>query len=202
MCLLKSVHSRLTVTTSLEKSSEFDCMLKSKKKIGYFKEKEIQWIWIHVSPCYEGGTDMRSSIATSGVPCIVSVGYKLSAWLFLWSLIRVIVILCTSNYFYDHWLESSPYSVHHFHDCVCVLPNCWESIILMMVVATESVDDMPSKQFTTVPFRPLLTGLTATLDIRGELSWQEGLEKVIMELLKVSGGGTPLGPADETGIVV
>ena len=42
-------------------------------------------------------------------------------------------------------------------------------MILMVVVATESVDDMLSKQFTTVPFRPLLTGLTTILDTNGEL---------------------------------
>ena len=61
-----------------------------------------------------------------------------------------------------------------------VLPNCWESMIVIVVEATETVDDTPSKQFTTVPFRPLLTGLTIDLDTSGELSWPESLEKVIV----------------------
>ena len=72
-------------------------------------------------------------------------------------------------------------------------------MILMMVVATESVDDMPSKQFTTVPFRLLLTGLTTDLDTSGVLPWPENLENVTIELLKISGSvGIPLGPADMT----
>ena len=58
----------------------------------------------------------------------------------------------------------------------------------MFVVATDSVDDTPpSKQFTTVPFRPLLTGLIVILDINGEIFGPESLEKVIMEVLIVSG---------------
>ena len=60
-------------------------------------------------------------------------------------------------------------TVHPFHGCG-ILPNCRESMNLTTVVATDSVDDMPSKQFTTVPFSPVLTGPTTTLDIRGELS--------------------------------
>ena len=40
----------------------------------------------------------------------------------------------------------------------------------MVVVATESVDDMPSKQFTTVLFRPLLTEAIVIRDINGKLS--------------------------------
>ena len=74
-------------------------------------------------------------------------------------------------------------------------------MILMMVVATESVDDMPSKQFTTVPFRLLLTGLTTDLDTSGVLPWPESssLENVTIELLKISGSvGIPLKPADMT----
>ena len=72
-------------------------------------------------------------------------------------------------------------------------------MILMMVVATESVDDMPSKQFTTVPFRLLLTGLTTDLDTSGVLPWPESLENVTIELLKISGSvGIPLGPVDMT----
>ena len=97
----------------------------------------------------------------------------------------------------DHLISLHP--VHPLHDCR-VLPkfNYWESIILMMVVATKSVDDIPSKQFTTVPFRPLLTGLTVTLDTNGRTSWLESLEKVIAELLNVRGVGIPLVPADMT----
>ena len=88
-----------------------------------------------------------------------------------------------------------------FHDCG-VLPNWPGSMILMVVVATESVDDMPFKQFTTVPFRLLLTRLTVTLDTSGELFWPESLKKMIIEELIINGGGTPLVPADETGTVV
>ena len=60
-------------------------------------------------------------------------------------------------------------------------------MICMVVVATESVDDMPSKQFTTVPFRPLLTGLNTVLDINGRTFGPESLEKVITEPLNVNG---------------
>ena len=97
----------------------------------------------------------------------------------------------------DHLISLHP--VHPLHDC-CVLPkfNCWESKILMVAVATKSVDDMPSKQFTTVPFRSLLTGLTVTLDTNGRTSWLESLEKVITELLNVRGVGIPLVPSDMT----
>jgi hypothetical protein len=42
-------------------------------------------------------------------------------------------------------------------------------MICMVAVATDSVDDMPSKQFTTVPLRPLVTGLITVLDTSGEL---------------------------------
>ena len=71
-----------------------------------------------------------------------------------------------------------------------------------MNVATESVDVEPSKQFTTVPFRPLLTGLTIIVDISGRIFGPESLEKVIMELLIVRGGGIPLVPIDVMGVVV
>ena len=75
-------------------------------------------------------------------------------------------------------------------------------MILMVVVATELVDDKPSKQLTTVPFSPLLTGLTTTLDTSGDSFWPESLEKVTMDELKVSGSvGTPLEPCDVTGDV-
>ena len=75
-------------------------------------------------------------------------------------------------------------------------------MILMVVVATESVDDKPSKHFTTVPFRPLLTEFTLTLDTSGDSFRLESLEKVIMDELKVSGSvGTPLEPCDVTGDV-
>jgi hypothetical protein len=60
-------------------------------------------------------------------------------------------------------------------------------MILMIVVATDSVDDEPSKQLTTVPFRPVLTGLTTILDIiSGKLSSPESLEGVIRELLIIT----------------
>ena len=70
-----------------------------------------------------------------------------------------------------------------------------------MVIATMSIDVDPSKQFTTVPFRPMLTESTVTLDISGKTFGPESLENVIMELLIVRGGGTPLEPADVTGVV-
>ena len=72
----------------------------------------------------------------------------------------------------------------------------------MVVVVTKSVDDMPSKQFTTVPFRPLLTELTTILDTNGELFGPESLKKLTMEVLTVNRGGTPLVPADVMGTVV
>ena len=77
-------------------------------------------------------------------------------------------------------------------------------MIWMVVVATESVDDIPTKQFTTVPFISLFTALTTILDISGELPSPESLEKVIIEEVPiVSGeGGTPLAPIDVMGVVV
>jgi hypothetical protein len=69
-------------------------------------------------------------------------------------------------------------------------------MILMVVVATDSVDDEPSKQFTTAPSRPLVTGLIVILDLRGMLSSPESLEAVKMASLIVTSGGTPLGPMD------
>ena len=73
----------------------------------------------------------------------------------------------------------------------------------MVVVASDSVDDVPSKQLTTAPFRPLLTGLTVILDISGKLSLPESLEAVNVELSIVTSRGRPLGPMDEkTAIVV
>ena len=71
--------------------------------------------------------------------------------------------------------------------------------MIRMVVVADSVDGKPSKQFTTVPFRPLLTGLTVILDISGKLSRLESLEKVNVVVLIVTGGGAPLEPADSTG---
>ena len=70
----------------------------------------------------------------------------------------------------------------------------------MVVVATVSVEVDPSKQLTTVPFRPLLTGLTTTPDISGELFGPESLERVIVEELIISGGGIPLFPTDVMGV--
>ena len=69
-----------------------------------------------------------------------------------------------------------------------------------VVVATVSVEDDPSKQLTTVPFRPLLTGLTTALDISGELFGPEILETVIVEELVIGGGGIPLLPTDVMGV--
>ena len=72
-------------------------------------------------------------------------------------------------------------------------------MILMMVVDTELIEDTPSKQFTTVLFRPLLTGLTTVLDISGRILGPESLEKVITEPLIISGGDEPLVPTDMIG---
>ena len=61
----------------------------------------------------------------------------------------------------------------HHHNIQCTqytLPNWPGSMIRIVVVATDSVNDMPSKQFTTVPFMSPVTGLTTILDISGELS--------------------------------
>ena len=69
-------------------------------------------------------------------------------------------------------------------------------MIQIVVVATIFVDIEPSKQFTTAPFRPLLTEGIITLDISGETSGPESLEKGIMELVTVRGGGMPLGPTE------
>ena len=66
----------------------------------------------------------------------------------------------------------------------------------MIVVASDSVDNVPSKQLTTALFRPLLTGLTVILDISGKLSLPESLEAVNVELSIVTSRGTPLGPMD------
>ena len=74
-------------------------------------------------------------------------------------------------------------------------------MIRMVVVATTSLDCMPSKQFTTAPFRVLLTEAIFILDISGNVSGPESLEMFIMELLIIRGGGTPLGPTDVTGVV-
>ena len=70
-------------------------------------------------------------------------------------------------------------------------------MILMVVVATELIDVEPSKQLTTAPFRPLVTGLTIILDIRGKLSSPESLEAVRVEPLIITCRGAPLGPMDE-----
>jgi hypothetical protein len=75
-------------------------------------------------------------------------------------------------------------------------------MILMIVVATDSVDDEPSKQLTTVSFRCVLTGLTTILDISGKLSLPESLEVVNIELLIITGGGVPPRPIDEMGVSV
>ena len=66
----------------------------------------------------------------------------------------------------------------------------------------NSVDDVPSKQFTTAPFRLLLTELTVILDTSGKLPVPESLEAVNVELLIVTSGGTPLGPIDVMTVIV
>ena len=75
-------------------------------------------------------------------------------------------------------------------------------MIRIVVVATTSVDVDPSKHFTTVPFRPMLTEATVTLDISGKTFGPESLENVITEPLIIRGGGIPLGPIDVIGVVV
>ena len=59
-------------------------------------------------------------------------------------------------------------TIHHSlgNNFLPKLVNWPASMILMLAVA---VDDMPSTHFTTVPFSPLLTGLTVILDTSGEL---------------------------------
>ena len=71
----------------------------------------------------------------------------------------------------------------------------------MVVVATDSVIDVPSKQFTTVLSRSLLTRLIVILDIRVIFS-PESLEAVNVELLMVTTGGTPGGLMDEITVIV
>ena len=56
----------------------------------------------------------------------------------------------------------------------------------MVVVATDSIDDEPSKQFTTVPFSAALTGLITILENSGVLSSPENLEEVTVELMIVT----------------
>jgi hypothetical protein len=82
------------------------------------------------------------------------------------------------------------------------LPNWLGSMILMIVVATDSVAIEPSKQFTTAPSRPLVTGLTVILDIRGKLSLPESLETVKMALLISTDRIPPLGPMDVMTVTV
>ena len=82
------------------------------------------------------------------------------------------------------------------------LPNWLGSMILMVVVATDSIDDEPSKQLTTVSFRLLLTGLAVILDISGKLSGPESLVAVKVELLIVTTGGSPLEPMDERTVIL
>ena len=65
-----------------------------------------------------------------------------------------------------------------------------------MDVATESVDVVPSKHFTTVPFKLLLAGLIVILDTSGKLSVSESVEAVKVELLISTSGSKPLGTMD------
>ena len=57
----------------------------------------------------------------------------------------------------------------------------------MLTTATEDVSEVQEfKQFTSVPFRWLLTGLNSNLDTSGELFWEETLEKIrLVELINV-----------------
>jgi hypothetical protein len=58
----------------------------------------------------------------------------------------------------------------------------------IVAVATDVSDvRLYPKHFTTVPFRALLTGLTVILDISGKINGPESLEKVIVEVLILSG---------------
>ena len=66
----------------------------------------------------------------------------------------------------------------------------------MVVVATTS---RLSVHFTTVPFRPPLTGLIVILDISGKIFSPESLEAVNMELLILTVRGTLLGPTGVMG---
>ena len=77
-----------------------------------------------------------------------------------------------------------------------VLPNRRESMIWIMVVATESTSSI---QRTTVPFRSLHTGLIVILDISGRTFGPESLEKVIVEVPILRDRGIPLTPVDVTG---
>ena len=101
-------------------------------------------------------------------------------------------------------LPTSPYllsQVQSWNDHIySFLPNWPKSMILMVVIATDSVDDIPSMHFTTVPFRSLLTLSIVTLDTSGRMFWPESLEKVIMEVPILSGWGIPLTPSAEMGV--
>jgi hypothetical protein len=73
---------------------------------------------------------------------------------------------------------------------------------MMVVVATKFVSS--SKQFNTVPFRALLTGLIIILDISGRICGSESLEKfTMMEVPIISGAiGRPLTPVIEIGLAM
>ena len=74
-------------------------------------------------------------------------------------------------------------------------------MIWMVVVATKFVAN--SKQLTTVPFRPLLTGLIVILDISGRAFGPESLEKLTIAMPILSGVvGIPLTPVIDTGLLV
>ena len=67
----------------------------------------------------------------------------------------------------------------------------------IVLVATDSVEEEPSKQLTIVPFRLLLTGTIIILDISGKVSGSESLGAVKVELLIITTGDTLLLPMDE-----
>ena len=74
---------------------------------------------------------------------------------------------------------------------------------MMVVVATDADDVVPSpKQFTTVPFQPLLTELMAILDITGELYRVDSRDMVTMVVLSVNSSSAFLGRVGVTGIVL
>ena len=73
----------------------------------------------------------------------------------------------------------------------------------MCIVVAVCSDVMLSKQFTLVPFRPSVTGLTVILDISGKIFRLESLEKVkrIVELIIRGCESTPVEPPDDTDLV-
>ena len=65
------------------------------------------------------------------------------------------------------------------------------------MVVEEKLDVADSIQFTTLPLRPMLTGLITSLVISGRLFCEDILEKVNMVELTVSAGAVLDGLKDE-----